>query len=170
MAAGTSKSKRFPTAGPRFMRTTDSISGPHRFSTQHQSCKWKLISLVSSGLKPKMGVPVIMTYHLGAEHHATKAPWEISAVGGKAVWLVCNERSVTSIKRISGAMINGREWGKWQTHGQRRSLERVFLNCSTYDGYFFNSFISDQNYLRFYKLICCSYIRLEEAYPMISPR
>jgi hypothetical protein len=35
--------------------------------------------------------------------------------------------------------------------------------------FFFNSFISNQNYFRFYKLICWLHIWLEEAYPMISP-
>jgi hypothetical protein len=65
------------------MRTTNSISGPHRFNARHQSCKWKLISSVAGRLKPKTGVAVLTTFHLGAEHHATKAPWEISAVGGK---------------------------------------------------------------------------------------
>jgi hypothetical protein len=34
---------------------------------------------------------------------------------------------------------------------------------------FFKLFISNQNYIRFYKLICCDSVWREEAYPKISP-
>jgi hypothetical protein len=30
-------------------------------------------------------------------------------------------------------------------------------------------FISNQNYIRFYNLICCDSVRRDEAYPKISP-
>jgi hypothetical protein len=34
---------------------------------------------------------------------------------------------------------------------------------------FLKLFISNQNYIRFYKLICCDSVWREEAYPKISP-
>jgi hypothetical protein len=33
----------------------------------------------------------------------------------------------------------------------------------------FKLFISNQNYIRFYKLICCDSVRREKVYPKISP-
>jgi hypothetical protein len=35
--------------------------------------------------------------------------------------------------------------------------------------FYLKLFISNQNYIRFYKLICCDSVWREEAYPKISP-
>jgi hypothetical protein len=60
--------------------------------------------------------------------------------------------------------------------GQVKCCEMVTANDETTIGnitsklsFFVNLFISNQNYIRFYKPICCDSVWREEAYPKISP-